>query len=95
MFDLVERTSALGTVRRILVRDYLFDLSGPVYYSGFKSLKQVFILGSCFRIAQIFVRNVESSSALGCMTSFSQGSHELVELGHELLLYSLRPVFLA
>ena len=80
---------------RILIAGDFLDLSCPADNCRFESLQQILALSSGLRVYKIFLRNVQSSSALSKVRGFSQGTHELVQLCHEFFLHPVRPFLLS
>lgn len=80
---------------RILIAGDFLNLSCPANNCRFKSLQQILALSSGLRVYEIFLRNVQGSSALSKVWGFSQGTHELVQLCHEFFLDPIRPFLLS
>lgn len=95
VLDFVKGRGVVATSLRVLVRDELLDLTGPVDNDSFETLDLVFLLGSSLNVMKVLIRDVQLSAANSLMAGLGEVAHESVEVGCELLLHTIRPFVLS
>lgn len=90
--DLIERCVDRLGARSILAADELLDLACPSDDDGLESLNKVTVFSISVGVTQVLLGNVEVSLTSLRVRVLMQESHELVHIGDELLLDSIRPV---